>query len=480
MSSSRVVLGAMLVCAMPAMALAQQRHVAPRMQQPASIQQTAFQEEGEAYSYVEDSKPPAPSPAPAAAPAAAPAPAPAAAPSPAPQPVAASDDGCSACGNCQHGCRLCRNGCLGEPWRLFPEYESGLKMGGWFSMGAYGNNHGTRSNGPIGMRDVGDAATVDQTWFYIDKPTNTKCKDWDWGFRADYVFGADGPDTRSFMNSPFGWDNGWISSDDRVYGSAIPQFYGTVAWKDLSVKMGHFFTPIGYEGVPVTSNFFYSHAYCHTFGEPFTQTGALATYQVSDNMSASAGWVTDWDTGFENPSGASMFLGGVTVPIGERMKLAWTCLGGNGGNFYGQDRGDQYLNSFVLNFEINEKWTYVLQHDLGLVTNNPGNNAQWYGLNQYLFYKLNDCWSVGGRFEWFRDDDGARVYFEDQNNTWVFGAPGDYYELTLGLNYKPHANLTIRPELRYDWFQGAAGTGAFNYGSEKTQMSGGCDLILTF
>ena len=35
--------------------------------------------------------------------------------------------------------------------------------------------------------------------------------------------------------------------------------------------------------------------------------------------------------------------------------------------------------------------------------------------------------------------------------------PGSFYETSLGLNYKPNANLTIRPELRYDWYDGLAG-----------------------
>ena len=36
----------------------------------------------------------------------------------------------------------------------------------------------------------------------------------------------------------------------------------------------------------------------------------------------------------------------------------------------------------------------------------------------------------------------------------VGGFEGNFYALTAGLNYKPNANLTFRPELRYDWFDG--------------------------
>ena len=55
----------------------------------------------------------------------------------------------------------------------------------------------------------------------------------------------------------------------------MPQLYAEIAYNDLKVKVGHFYTPIGYEVVQVPQNFFYSHSYSHTFGEPFTHTGFL-------------------------------------------------------------------------------------------------------------------------------------------------------------------------------------------------------------
>jgi len=73
----------------------------------------------------------------------------------------------------------------------------------------------------------------------------------------------------------------------------------------------------------------------------------------------------------------------------------------------------------------------------------------------YLFYSLNDCWKAGGRIEWWK------------SNT-VTGESQSFYELTGGVNYKAHANLVIRPEIRYNWTPGneaaeaALGTPDFN------------------
>ncbi len=463
-------MGAALACMLtPGLVRAQQAFYAPRMQQPASVQPTAYQPNDYAYAYA-DGKAPSASPSDAAS-----------AP-PATMPGADCEscgpvacDPCMACcdpGGAACGGRFCRGGALADPWTLFPEFESGLTIGDWLSTGVYGNAWGARDNGPLGFREVGNGFTSDQNWLYIEKPVDTSEKTFDWGFRMDYMFGADGPDTQAFGNSPFGWDNGWISSDDGVYGSAIPQLYGEIGIGKLSVKMGHFYTLIGYEVVPAPDNFFYSHAYCMFFAEPFTHTGVLGTYALTDDVSVHAGWTTAWDTGFENPSGAALFLGGVSTPVGEKITFTWICSGGDNGVLNGADQGDLYMNSFVVDVALSDNLNYVFQHDLGLITNAPGANAQWYGINQYLLYQLNDCWALGGRLEWFRDDDAARV----------LGTPADYWAITGGLNFKPHANFTIRPELRYDWANGpyAAGARPFNDGADREQLSGGVDLIFTF
>ena len=44
--------------------------------------------------------------------------------------------------------------------------------------------------------------------------------------------------------SPRDWNSG------EYYGLAIPQLYGEIGNQDLSLKLGHFYTIVGYEGVP--------------------------------------------------------------------------------------------------------------------------------------------------------------------------------------------------------------------------------------
>ena len=76
------------------------------------------------------------------------------------------------------------------------------------------------------------------------------------------VYGTDAQKTQAFGNPGAGvrgFGTFDASLDHGEYGWAIPQAYAEVAVGDLSVKVGHFFTPIGYEVIPVTGNFFRSH-----------------------------------------------------------------------------------------------------------------------------------------------------------------------------------------------------------------------------
>jgi hypothetical protein len=390
------------------------------------------------------------------------------------QPCACAKDQCSsedACG--EKKSRWCRCGEMGDPWtlpKLCALEEAGINVSGWIQGGVMTNNHGASRNGPLGFNNLTDL-NLHQMWIYAERKTDTEKNDIDLGGRVDYVFGADGPDTQAFGDQS--WDYGWNNASGR-YGSAIPQAYADVAFGDWTIRAGRFYTPTGYEVVPATGNFFYSHSYAMYYAEPFTHTGVLATRKINDKLTVSGGWVDGWDSGFENRNKASLFLGGATLTFSEKASLAWVLSAGDWGNGSVGNTGDIYMNSLVFNYKVTEKWTYILQHDLGCNSNIPNSgDTYWYGINQYLLRKINDCWSAGARLEWFRDEDGVRV---------VAGNPGSYYEATLGLNYKPHANFLLRPELRWDWYEGAVANGnhPFNDGKSDSQLAAGCDLIFTF
>ncbi|MFG0297308.1 MAG: outer membrane beta-barrel protein [Maioricimonas sp. JB045] len=344
---------------------------------------------------------------------------------------------------------------MDDPWTL--QGATGIEsvnFGGWTQFGYTNKSTGQFNSSP-------NRLNLHQQWFYLEKEADGS-EGLDWGFRADLMYGIDADDTQAFGNHPGRYDylNGW---DHGQYGWALPQLYGEVAYKDVSIIAGHFYTLLGYEVVTAPDNFFYSHAFTMYNSEAFTHTGVLATYAASDNVELYGGWTLGWDTGFDQLDGGSNFLGGASVSLLDDVTVTYILTVGDLGLI-----GDGYTHSIVADVALTDKLNYVLQSDL-VSTTNPvgtatGTNYDTIGVNQYLIYTVNDHLGVGSRFEWWKSDGTS------------------YYEMTYGVNVKPHANLVIRPEVRYQWAPAAQGPNAKNpaglpvYGG----VIFGIDTILTF
>lgn len=274
------------------------------------------------------------------------------------------------------------------------------------------------------------------------------------------MYGVDAADTQAFGNPSGSWDfeNGW---DHGIYGWALPQLYGQLVKGDWSVKLGHFFTPVGYEVVTAPDNFFYSHAITMYNSEPFTHTGVLATREVSENLTVHAGWTLGWDTGFDQLNRGSNFLGGFSASLAEDITFTYITTAGNFGA-----RGDQgYGHSIVTDFTLTDKLNYVLQSDNVRIGETGEDNV---GINQYLFYTVSDCVKLGSRLEWWKGD--VQTGYAPHGGVLPNSGSLSYYQYTFGVNLRPHANFVVRPEVRYDWSPAA------NY--EETIF--GIDGVLTF
>lgn len=375
-----------------------------------------------------------------------------------------SPSGCDSAGlGCDGGCDSAAASGLGDPWKLFSAPE-GWDVGGWANVGYH----------TASMRNFfgyPDQVQLHQGWLYAEKSIDTS-NGFDIGGRLDYLYGTDAQDTQAFGTNR-GWDTGW---DNGQYGHALPQAYVEAGYGDLSVKVGHFFTIIGWEVVQATGNFFYSHSYTMYNSEPFTHTGALATYEAGESTTLWGGYVLGWDGGFDDNGDA--FLGGISQGVTDDLTLIYATTMGRFGEarFNGVEKG--YMHSLIADYAVTEKLQYIIQNDVLSTTDGSGATARdTYGINQYLIYALNDNWSLGSRFEWWS---------VAQDSSLLFTAPesgrSDVYALTTGVNYRPMANLVIRPEVRYDWVREGDNAplagGLFEDGSD--QFTFGIDSIFLF
>ena len=318
----------------------------------------------------------------------------------------------------------------------------GLTIDGWMSMGGtyLTNNPDSHSNAPITFNDRSGEFQLNQLNLYIEKAVNRESKQWNFGGRVDLMFGTD-----SRFTQATGLDNKWISDNDlRFYDLALPQAYIEVfapLGNGLTAKIGHFYTILGEEVVTAPNNFFYSHAYTMQYGEPFTHTGVLFSYALNENFALNAGTVAGWANFDENLANWN-FLGGVSWTNDDATDaVSWSVISGDTDDV---QSANLTVSSLVISHSFTDKLHYIFEHDFGFQeqATATGQDAYWYGINQYLICDFTESISGGLRVEWFRDANGTRV---------ITGSRGNYFELTAGVNWKPQGWLILRPEVRYDW-----------------------------
>jgi hypothetical protein len=346
--------------------------------------------------------------------------------------------------------------------------DSGWDFGGWTAVSYYDNNIplSAAKNDLRSFDDIPDAANVSQQWFYVGRVADGS-GGLDLGGRMDVLYGTDAQKTQSFGNPRSNGaagerDSGTFDAswDHGTYGWAMPQLYMEVAYNDLSVKVGHFFTPLGYEVIPATGNFFHSHSYTMFNSEPFTHTGALGTYTgMGEGLTLYGGWALGWDTGFDQLNSGNIAIGGFAYELAEDVTFTYLNTYGNFGLLDGGSK-NSYSHSCVLTAGLTDNLQYIAQSDL-VRTDNPGvSQYDTVGLNQYLIYKLNDVISTGGRVEWWKADGTS------------------YNQVTGGFNIHVLENLVIRPEARYDWAPGTP-TAIFPSGNIDEETFA-VDAILTY
>lgn len=397
---------------------------------------------------------------------------------------------------CGSGCGIF-GGELGEPWTVVSLFDNGcgknwfkdngFVLGGHTQFGYQNRPDGAfTGNGPYLSQKEWGILALNQQYLFFGKNADGS-KGFDWGFRTDIMYGVDGNEGQAFGNvNPGKYDylHGYGGPGDPnsmgPYEWAFPQMYAEVAMGKLTIKGGHFYTIVGYEVVPSTGQFFMSRQLTFWNSEPFTHTGVLATYKVNDKLTFNGGYVAGMDTGFYQYGGGNAFLGGAVWQATDKTNLVYSVIAGDLGW-----RGDGSINSWILSQQWAKKFMTVHQFDVlatnltvsagGVPRQGPfqadfntaagGYIAQnSIGFINYAFYELTPKTKAGTRFE---------IYYPD-------GV--EYYTWTYGVNYKPIANMVIRPEVRHMWssnhnqYSGAGGSNI----SLFNQTVVGVDAIITF
>ena len=377
----------------------------------------------------------------------------------------------------------------GQDWFLFGEGDRG-GISGWLNGGFVGNFGvpPSKFNGPYNAVDRANEAMMNQVYFIAERTLPTDGSN-GIGYRTDLLYGEDFP-----LAMSLGWETNpgpqdWNSG--QYYGLAIPQLYAEIGNHDISLKLGHFYTIVGYEGVPAVGNFFYQKSYSYQFAGPFNHWGGLVNWRASDNVEVDAGLVNGWN-GLASPYSDANFLGRVRAKNDDNtFATSFAIVSGNEGNDFSPlfqpapplTSANRTRYSLLFELRPSDNVEYVFHQWLGTQAKGlaDGGTALWTGIDQYLYYRVSKTWLWGARFEWFQDTDGTRVGLNRPSNPNHVPLPGNYYSLTVGPNWVPTGNFLMRPCFRWDFFGGPTGTRrAYNDGVSNQQTMLGFDLIQKF
>jgi Putative beta-barrel porin-2, OmpL-like. bbp2 len=318
-----------------------------------------------------------------------------------------------------------------------------IQVSGWTDI-SYTASSVSSSNLPIGFNYLANDFALQQNWLRVERTVTTSgTTQPTFGFRTDWIL--PGIDYRFTVAR--GLFSGQLTANDgqpNTYGIDPVQFYAEAylpnVGQGLDVKVGRMFCQYGAETIDSPSNPLASHSYAFIY-DPFTQTGVMATLQLTSAWSVQLGAILGPDV-FIDPAASpyGMFSVKWAPPNGRNSVLLSGILGS--GRF---DQTEQFNNPNVLDLvcihTLNSRLSYTLDALVGYQTNVPDlGTATWFSAVNYLTWKFTPRLNGTTRLELFDDVDGSRTGFK-----------GLYTAVTTGLNFQPRKDVIFRPELRYDY-----------------------------
>lgn len=336
-----------------------------------------------------------------------------------------------------------------KPKTLWDEFKVGafIEQGATFSLsggsrGIPGQTAGGYTN-ELRLYDIYQGYTFDMAEFSIKRDPDAA---FPFGMGLVLTVGQDSQKNHSigilrnntdafpFRNTP------WFDLQEAYISGRVPIGEGPV------VKVGKFVGLLGYEVIEGPSNLNYSRGFLYSFAVPFTTTGVMGSYNLTDWFSVQAGVILGWDrsnTDNSGPSGTGQFA---VTPVKD-LPLALNYIVGPeiSGNknpirwVLDLTAGYTGFKDVTLGFNFDYGWQ---ANDVFLTSQGLGEKpAQWYGIAAYAAYDFLKDFRVAVRQEWFNDLDGVRT---------ATAGGVTLFSTTATLQYNVWKGLYARGEYRHD------------------------------
>jgi hypothetical protein len=241
----------------------------------------------------------------------------------------------------------------------------------------------------------------------------------------------------------------------------------------MDLKVGRMNTIIGYNGFLAPYRPFYSSDYQFFYSQDGAFTGFLTNLHVNNRLEVWNGMTLGANTFFTLRSNDSYcYIGQVNYWLSDQKKtrLTGSVYAGPNAIFAAPNMAGTFDTTVELRVQHDwsERFTQVLQNNMGWDANTPVGTGSWYGLYLISIYHFTSQIDGLVRAEWFDDVKGTRT-----------GINTNYAEVTLGTNYHPVKWLEIRPEIRGD-FAGADAFGVNGAHTNRSQLTGGISFLVKF
>ena len=408
--------------------------------------------------------------------------------------------------------------------------EKQIQVYGWIDTGVtFGTS--SISNLPMGYAQSSNSLQLDQAVIRFEKvPDEIQIDHFDWGFRADALYGID----YRFTNAYGIWGSQY-SRDNLRNGFDTVMLYGDLYFphwgEGTNVRIGRYISVPDIEAQLAPDNYFYTHSLLYGY-DPYTNWGVLATTRINKNFFVQYGLnlgndVAPWKSDLRVPgltvcarlqsdSGGDAFYPCLnSINDGKARYSNQAYINGYGSAYaqgaqalanYVSNTANPEVNSYHNNVQqavftyahkFNETWhnqfeywtmwqrevpTYFI-NPLGNATNGSmqcANNAATcraaeYAFVDYLEYLMpNQKDNIGLRFGFFNDKNGERTGFRTR-----------YQEIAVNYVYFFNKLIYVRPELSY---QRSLDMAAFNVNpyapdgstAKNHQLTLSMDLIVRY
>jgi hypothetical protein len=361
---------------------------------------------------------------------------------------------------------------------------SRTKVYGWIAPSVNGSTS-RHSNVPEVDDAYSNRLELNQIVLYVERlPDSVQRDRVDVGYHLTALYGTD---YRYTLNK--GYLSGQLIDDHHQYGfdpalEYIDIYVPHVA-KGMNVRIGRFISIPGIEAQLTPNNYIFSHSLLYSI-DPFTDTGVLATIQLTDQWLVQGGVSASHDVAPWTSDARPAFMGCLSYTTRTVDDNFYLCANGINDGKYAYNNLQQYdgtwYHKFSKNWHTATEAYAMYQRDVpsiyGSIAPEPNTNgavcrpglqtclAPVWAVENYVNRELNAHNFLSFRSDFLNDKKGQRT-----------GIATKYTENTLMLSHWVGTTVQIRPEIRFDH---AWDRKSYDGATKQSQFTVATDVILHF